>query len=346
VSFPAPAVSLIVPCRNEARHIRDCLDSLLAMDYPAGRLEILVVDGESDDGTPAIVREYLAQHACIRLLNNPGRITSCALNIGIRGSAGSAVVLIGAHSEYPSSYVRLLMKHLSDSGAAAVGGVCRTVPGAPTATARGIAAALSHPFGVGNSYFRIGASSARWVDTVPFGCYRREVFERYGLFDEELVRNQDDEFNLRLAKGGGRLLLVPEITSRYYARETFAQLGRMFYQYGLYKPLVAKKLGRVMTLRQLAPAAFVVGLLVALVLAVWWPAGRLLLGILLSTYPLAALGCCAGLLRRDPKAGLASALAFPVLHLSYGLGFLAGMLRLARGRGRWKERALPVPLSR
>ena len=100
----------------------------------------------------------------------------------------------------------------------------------------------------------------------------------------------------------------------------------MFYQYGLYKPLVAKKLGRVMTLRQLAPAAFVVGLLVALVLAVWWPAGRLLLGILLSTYPLAALGCCAGLLRRDPKAGLASALAFPVLHLSYGLGFLAGML--------------------
>src|SRR6266480_5849379 len=189
----SPLVSVVVPCRNEERYIAACLDSILASDYPRDRLEVLVVDGLSDDRTREILGRYTARHPSIRRLDNPQRITPTALNVGIRAAEGDVVMRMDAHVLYPSTYVSQLVAALEETGADCVGGVIETLPADESATARAIALGLSHPLGVGNSYFRIGSRERRWADAVSFGCYRRDVFNRIGLFDEELLRDQDDE---------------------------------------------------------------------------------------------------------------------------------------------------------
>jgi glycosyltransferase involved in cell wall biosynthesis len=347
VSAPDPMVTLIVPCRNERHHIRECLGSLLANDYPVASREILVVDGMSDDGTREILAGCVGRHPDIHVLDNPRRITSTALNIGVTHARGSVVMLIGAHSVYPRSYIRDLVRELAISEADGVGGVCTTSAGGRHPVATAIAVALAHPFGVGNSWFRIGSREPRWVDTVPFGCYRRDVFDRIGGFDEELVRNQDDEFNLRLLRRGGRLRLIPAVASRYYARTSLGQLGRMFYQYGLYKPLVIRKVGAIMTLRQLVPAAFVLSLAASVAIGAASPALRALPAGIALAYAAAAFGAAIGAVgHRGVRCALALLVVFPVIHLSYGFGFLLGLLRLPlRGHG-LKPAAAVVPLSR
>lgn len=342
-----PVVSLIVPCRNERHHIRDCLESLLANDYPAGKREILVMDGMSDDGTRDIVAEYAARGVGIGLLDNPRRITSTALNIGVAQARGSVVMLIGAHSVYPPSYVSQLVRELEASGADGVGGVCTTCAAGPDAIAMAIAVGQAHPFGVGNSWFRIGTREPRWVDTVPFGCYRRDVFDRAGGFDEELVRNQDDEFNLRLLRRGGRLRLVPAVASRYYARASLRQVSRMYYQYGRYKPLVIRKLGAIMTVRQVVPAAFVLSLVASLAIGAAVPAARIIAAGIALAYAGAAIAAALGTVRQHGvRCALALLAVFPVLHFAYGIGFLVGIVRLPlRGHGPGQP-ADAVPLSR
>ena len=269
-----PLVSVVVPCRNEERHIAQCLDSILACDFPQERLEILVVDGCSDDGTRAILARYAERYARIHVLDNPKRITPTALNIGVLAARGEIIMRMDAHVIYPASYISQLVGALEETGADNVGGIIATLPGDDSATARAIAVGLSHPLGVGNSYFRVGSRERRWTDAVSFGCYRRQVFERIGLFDEELVRNQDDEFDLRLIKHGGRVLLLPEVVSQYYARRSLRQVARMFYQYGYFKPLVAKKLGRIMTFRQLVPALFLLSLAASALTALLPPSSK------------------------------------------------------------------------
>jgi hypothetical protein len=214
--------------------------------------------------------------------------------------------------------------------------------------AHGIALAMAHPLGVGNSHFRIGTSEPRWVDTVPFGCYRREVFERIGLFDEDLVRNQDDELNARLIRSGGRILLVPDVVSRYHARNTLGKLWRMYYQYGYFKPLVARKLGGIFTWRQLVPPLFVGAIVLSALLALIVPAAAPLLALLLTPYVLALLVVgVSAVPRHGVRAALALCAAIPVLHFSYGLGFLQGTLDflVLRRKG---ARGAPatIPLSR
>jgi glycosyltransferase involved in cell wall biosynthesis len=340
-------LSIIVPCRNEQRYIGDCLDSILACDHPRKDLEVLVVDGRSDDGTREIVSRYAARHPEIRLLDNPRGIVPAALNIGIRAATGDAIMRMDAHAAYPPDYVPRLLAALAESGADNVGGCVATLPADPGPVAGAIAVALSHPFGVGNSYFRIGAAEPRWVDTVPFGCYRRDVFSRVGLFDEDLVRNQDDEFNHRLLRQGGRVLLVPGVVARYYARGSFAKLARMYYQYGYFKPLAARKVGRITTVRQLVPAAFLVGLVVGGVVALAWPPARLPWLAIAGSYAAAVAGfALLGARGRGPRCAVALAVAFPLLHSSYGAGFLRGIWDVVVRRGRRWADPSTVPLSR
>ncbi len=320
-------VSVILPTRNEGREIAACLDSIVANDYPKDLIEVLVADGMSEDGTRAIVQEFVDHYSFIRLLDNPKKIASTALNIGIKNARGSIIMRMDAHNAYPPNYISGLITWLERSGADNVGGLCITRPGNDTPLARAIAIGLSHPFGVGNSYFRIGVSEPRWVDTVPFGCYRREIFDRIGMFDEDLVRNQDDEFNLRLIKRGGRILLVPNIISYYHARGSLAKLWRLYYQYGYFKPLVVRKVGGVLTVRQVIPATFILGLLVAGMLAPWYSSVSTALGVVVLSYVATVVGCSAFVMfKRRLRAALLLPIVFPVLHVSYGLGFLKGML--------------------
>jgi len=336
-------VSIVLPCRNEEPYIGACLDSILAGDYPRDRLEVLVLDGRSDDRTREIVAQRAGRAPAIRLLDNPQRVTPAALNLGIRAARGEVILRMDAHVEYPPHYVTRLVAALEATGADNVGCLLATVPADSSPVARAIAVATAHRFGVGNSYFRIGTTVPRWVDTVAFGCWRREVFERIGLFDEDLVRNQDDEFNFRLVARGGRILLLPDVVARYYARRTLGQLARMFYQYGYYKPLVARKVGRVMTVRQLVPALFLLTLTGAAALGAWVPLAAWAGAAAGAAYAAVDLGCAAAAApRHGPRAALALAAAFPIIHFSYGLGFLAGLV------GHRSRSAAPsaVPLSR
>ncbi|MGE0448381.1 MAG: glycosyltransferase family 2 protein [Vicinamibacterales bacterium] len=340
-----PFVSVIVPCRNEEPFIEACLCSILSSDFSRDRFEVLVVDGMSDDRTRSIVERIAAREPSVRLVDNPGRTAPAAMNVGIARARGSVIVRLDAHCRYPADYLRLCTEWLSSSGADNVGGLVRTLPANGTAKAAAIAAALSHRFGVGNAHFRVGTSEARWVDTVPFGCYRREVFDRIGLFDEDLVRNQDDEMNARLIRHGGRILLVPAIVSDYVARESLATLWRMYFQYGYFKPLAARRAGGFWTVRQLVPAAFVGGLALIAVVSVPVAAMRAVLAAALLMYGAADIAFS---VRTAGRHGIQRvmwlALAFPTLHVSYGTGFLRGILDFSILR---RQRAPhPVALAR
>jgi len=340
-------VSVIIPCRNEAKWIGKCLKSVAANDFPKDRLEVLVVDGMSDDGTRAIVEEAAKRYPFVRMIDNPKRITPAALNAGISAARGAIVMRMDAHVEYPTDYISKLVDQLEQSGADNVGGVCLTCPANETAMARAIAIGMSHRLGVGNSYFRIGSAKPRWVDTVPFGCYRREVFEKIGVFDEELARNQDDEFNLRLIRAGGRILLVPDVVSRYYARDSLVRLWRMYFQYGYFKPLVIRKIGRVMTLRQVMPSLFVAALAFLGVAAFWSILALGALAFLVLSYVLPMAGVAfTALTKQGPACASRLFAVFPTLHFAYGIGFLKGALHFLVFRRSGVKDTAKVPISR
>jgi glycosyltransferase involved in cell wall biosynthesis len=320
------SVSVIVPCRNEEKYIGHCLDSILASDYPPDRLQIVVADGQSSDGTREILVRYAAAHPAIVLLDNPEGSTPAGLNAAIRAASGDIIIRMDAHVLYAPDYIGRLVKGLLESGADNVGGVLETVPADDSLTAKAIAIGISHRFGVGNAHFRVGARERREVDTVPFGCFRREVFQRVGLFDEELIRNQDDEFNFRLITRGGRVLLLPDVRCRYFARQSLGQLSRMYYQYGYFKPLVARKVGRVMTVRQLIPALLLLSMLVSAMVGVWLPAAAVVFSLLVLSYGCMVLLCSLNEARAHGfRCGAVLTTVFPILHFSYGFGFLLGI---------------------
>jgi glycosyltransferase involved in cell wall biosynthesis len=342
-----PRVTVILPCRNEARYIAACLDSVIGGAYPLERLEVLVVDGNSTDGTRQVVRDYAARHPQIRLLDNPGRIVPTALNIGIRAATGDVIARMDAHVVYPPEYLPRLVQALGEGDADNVGGCMITLPADGSVRSQAIAIALAHPVGVGNSHFRIGARAPRYVDTVPFGCFRRDLFQRVGMFDEDLVRNQDDEFNSRILSRGGRIRLVPDVVCYYYARGSLRQLARMFYQYGAFKPLVARKVGRIMTLRQLVPAGFVSVVGGALLAGLFWPPAWILAAAIAAVYATGIIASAARIVRSHGiRCAAALTIVFPVLHLSYGAGFLRGLRGGLFGRrSPWRDPAA-IPLSR
>lgn len=342
-----PRVTIILPCRNEERYIGSCLASILACDYPQDRLEVLVVDGMSTDRTRERVAACVAEHPRVRLLDNPRQTAPAALNAGLRAATGDIIMRMDAHVVYPASYVRQLVAGLEETGADNVGGVIKTLPADETPVARAIAIGLSHRLGVGNSYFRVGAATRRVVNSLAFGCYRREVFDRIGLFDEELIRNQDDEFNFRLIKHGGRIVLLPEVVARYYARASLRQVARMFYQYGYFKPLVASKVGRVMTVRQLVPALFIVGLAGSALLGLWLRPAAVLFAGIAGSYAAIDIGCSAAAVRaHGARCGAALAVVFPILHFSYGAGFLVRSFEQLIHVRRPSPDAATIPLSR
>lgn len=324
-------LSVVCPIYNEERYIGSCIESILSQDYPKADLEVLFVDGMSTDRTREIVGEYARTHPFIRLIDNPRKIVPCAMNIGIRASRGEVIVRLDAHAIFPTNYFSELVHFLDALQADNVGGVCLTLPVNDTPVCRGIANVLSSGFGVGNSYFRIGAKDILAVDTVPFGCFRRELFERIGFFDEELTRNQDDEFNGRIIKHGGKIYLLPHLTISYYARDSIRKVWKMYYQYGLFKPLVNKKLGRPATIRQFFPPCFVAGVVLGPVLGFVWPWFWIAyLAVILCYLALATVYSLR--YSKKWKDVLLQDCIYFVVHFSYGAGYLAGLMKLLFGR--------------
>lgn len=316
---------VVIPCRNEARHIERCVRSLLDDDYPPHLLTVRVVDGMSDDGTRPIVEALARAHPQVELIDNIDRTTPKALNRGLRRGGYHAAIILGAHAEVEHGFLRANVDALRrDPTVGCVGGIIENVFEGDEA--RCIGAAMGHPFGVGSAHFRTGRREG-YVDTVAFGCYRHEVFEAVGYFDEDLVRNQDDEFNFRVTQAGFRILLDHRIRSRYHVRASYARLFEQYAQYGFWKVYVNQKHRTVTTVRQLVPALWVAFVLLGMSLGglSGIVAGGLLAGV--AAY-LVAAQFSAHRAAASPTDRWGVLQAFLVLHVGYGVGYLRGIWEL------------------
>lgn len=320
-------LSVICPVYNEEKHIEACIESVLRQDYPKDNLEVLFVDGRSEDRTRSIISGYCEKYPFIKLIDNLKRIAPAGLNKGLEFAKGEIIIRLDAHAKYPDDYFTKLTSKLLELNADNVGGVCRTLPAEDTPICRAIANAMSSPFGMGNSYFRVGTNKEMQVDTVPFGCFRRSIFEKVGNFDEELVRNQDDEFNGRIINNGGTIWLIPEVVIDYYARNNISKTAKMFYQYGLFKPLVNKKLRKPATIRQFFPPLFVAGLLFGVLLSFFSKFMALLFLSVLVLYLVLSLIFAIKATKKLPDIFIMPAVFF-VIHVNYGLGYWIGLYKL------------------
>jgi cellulose synthase/poly-beta-1,6-N-acetylglucosamine synthase-like glycosyltransferase len=358
-----PIVSIIIPCRNEQAFIGGCLDSILENDFPKEQLEILVVDGMSEDGTRELLNAYSREYAFLFVLDNPKRVTPAALNMGIQHTRGPIVMRMDAHARYDKHYISRCVDALGKYKVDNVGGIWKTLPRTETLAGWCIVKALSHPFGVGNSHFRlIHGGEPKFVDTVPFFCVRRWVFQELGEFNERLVRGedmefslrlnqpgvfnerltrgQDMEFSLRLRKAGGRTLLVPDIVSYYCARSDLKSFWCHNWINGVWAvmPFAYSRVIPV-SLRHLVPLFFVGSLSVTMALTAWWPAfGWIFIGIF-GAYVFANLlaSLHAAWEARNPKYVLMMPVIFAMLHVGYGLGSLWGVARLLSAKEFWRK---------
>ncbi len=338
---PGVTATVVMPVRNEGSCLRRSLAAVLSQDYPAKLLEVIVADGMSDDDTRTIVQGMMASHPHLRMIDNPSGIVPTGLNLAIRAARGNVIVRVDGHTIVAPDYLTECLAALRGSAADNVGGPMR-------ATGEGwfgkaVAAATSSPFGVGGARFHY-SEREEWVDTVYLGAWSRETLERIGLFDEEMVRDQDDELNYRLLDRGGRILLSPRIRSFYTVRGTPRSLWRQYFQYGFWKVRVMQKHPRQVRLRQLAPPAFVGALVLSA--AVAW---RALDAVpVWGAVPLAYVAASvAASLSAARKAGWAVLpllpLVYAILHVAYGLGFLAGLVRfMTKWRARHDGRSIPA----
>lgn len=325
-----PFVSVIIPCRNEAGFVRAFLDSVLANDYPMDRLEILLIDGMSDDGTRDIVATYVARHAGLRMIDNLRRIKPAALNLGIRESSGDIVIRLDVHAEYHQHYISRCVRGLLDHPTADnVGGILRSKPRNNTLIGRAIALSTMHGFGAGNSRYRVGVSRPQWVDTVFGGCYRRSVFTRIGVFDEQLIRAQDREFNRRLRDSGGKILLLPDIECTYYPRSDFREFFSWIFEAGYWPYYASRLAGRwIGSWRNLAPPVFVLTTVAGATSAFIFPAIGVATAGMLVVYLATALWSSLRLARqhRESRLLIAMPVIFVTTHVIYGLGSLCGLI--------------------
>lgn len=335
-----PSVSIVVPCRNEAAFIGNCLDSILANDYPKHRLEILVVDGMSEDGTRVIVQEYVHQYPVIRLVDNPKKIIPTAMNIGIAQSHGEIVMKMDAHSIFPRDYVRNCIRYLFQFDADMVGGVWIIAPGRKTLTAQSISLALPHWFASGNAYVKIGSKQPRLTDAAGFGCWKRETLRKVGPFNEDLSGSSDMDLNVRLRKAGGKILLVPDIRITYFADADLAIFWRHSLSDGVWATYVLKFGSYAFSWRHWVPLAFVIALvgsgmfLPFVPWTAWIFAG--VGGAYLVTNILASLQL--SVRERSLKHMVVLPLVFAIRHFAHGIGALYGIVLAVVPGLMWKGR--------
>lgn len=330
-----PFVSVVMPIRNEVTWIERGLSAILAQDYPADRMEVIVVDGMSDDGTRTVVQSFAVQHShiAIRILDNPAHTVPAALNIGLRAACGSVIVRVDGHTviapDYISEGIALLLRTKADN----VGGLM-------TAVGQGwigetIAIAHELRFGLGGGLFH-RATKETEADTVYMGIFRRDVFDRVGIFDEEMTRNQDIELNGRIRQAGGRIILSPRIRSVYHCRDSLRALWKQNYANGIWLFPTITKTPQALSVRHYIPLAFVASLLLSGIAALRLHAGRILFAVIAGSYVVATGGASISASARHGRRFLVSLpLVFVTLHVSYGLGSLVGLYqKIVRGIGR------------
>ena len=340
-----PFVSIIMPIRNEADFIERAIRSVLDNDYPAGRMEILVVDGLSDDGTREIVARLSEADNRLMMLDNLKRIAPAAMNIGLKAARGDLFIRVDGHVEIPADFIAKSIRCLHEHPEAWVaGGYIKTV--ADDFVGQAIASAMRSPIGVGNSRFRLGDYEG-WVDTLAFGTHHRWIVDKIGYFDEELVRNQDDEFNLRIILAGGKIWMSKAIQSTYFSRGSLRKLWKQYFQYGFWRIRTLQKHKRPASFRQLVPLLFVLSLILPGLAGILWKPLWILLVIETAFY---VLGLVIGVLDVGRKSGWRYAplapMVFAILHFAYGSGSLWGVVRFSILRGSGMKKPEQMQMSR
>lgn len=321
-------ITILVPIRNEETYIGRCLNSIMHQDYDAQGYEVIVIDGISEDETRSIVRCFQKDYKNIKLIDNPNKIVPTALNMGLKASKGHIIIRVDGHAEIAPNYLQQCVEKLRLSNAECVGGYIESVN--KTILGKAIALAMSSKFGVGNARFRTSGKPG-FVDTIAFGAYRKEIFEKIGFFNEELIRGQDDEFHYRLRKSGGKIYFSPEIRSKYYPRSSLSKLWRQYFAYGYWKVRVLQKHVQMMQVRQFVPPVFVSicfvsgisGMIIPAIL--YW--GLIpILGVYFFTSILVSLFL---FWRNGWYYFFLLPVIFSTLHFSWGIGFLWGLIRFA-----------------
>lgn len=332
-------VSILIPVRNEVKYIERCLHSVLSQNYSQNKIEILIADGLSTDGTREILSQIKAENENVHLYDNPKKIVPTGMNILLQHAKGQVLIRVDGHCMIENDYVSRCVEHLKRDGVDGVGGPMQSI--GEDFLSESVSIAMSSKFGVGNSSFRTEKGKTKLVDTVPFPAYTKEIINKIGLYDEELVRNQDDEYNYRLRKQGGRLLLADDVRSTYFTRSTLKGLWRQFLQYGFWKVRVFQKHPSQMSARQFMPAILIVGLIISLTFSLifdwgWW----LIVGI--SSIYLLAVGFFS--LINTHKGGLRRwvnlCASYMIMHIGYGIGFLKGLFFFIN---RWTDKKGKVP---
>jgi succinoglycan biosynthesis protein ExoA len=329
-----PYVSVVIPCFNEERFISQVLEHL-ASQYDSQRLEMVVVDGMSTDKTRQLVTQFIAERPELRvsLVDNPARNIPTALNIGIEHARGEIIVRMDAHSIPSANYVRRCIELLCEPEVSVVGMPWRIRPGRETLTARAIALAVSHPFGIGDAKYRQpNLTSAEFVDTVPFGVFRKELWREAGGFNEELLANEDYDFHYRVRQRGGRILLDAAGHSTYFARGSLKELAAQYFRYGRWKAQMIKLHPSSIRLRQTVAPLFVASLVFLGALSLWWLPALLVLFAIIAAYMMLASMFAAQLAVSggDLKLAFAIPLAFFIIHTLWGTGFLLGLMHSPR----------------
>lgn len=337
-------VNILVPIFNEAKFILPFLNSLQSQSIfrdASYSCVISLIDGNSNDGTLPIIKEWKsnADEATVNIINNERQFVSYGLNLALKNSEDDNIIVrMDVHAAYPEEYLHYLCSALlQDTTVGNVGVTVDTIPNGKSKVARAIAAVCGHRFGVGSSFRAVDVDEIKYVDTVPFGCWRREVFDEIGYFDEEMLRNQDDEFNWRMGKKGFRIALLPGMSVKYYARKTLFTHSTMFYQYGLFKPLTIVKSSSMRSLRSLFPLMLVILVMTLVVLSTINIIFSLGFLILFTLYLMMSL-----IIRKESKVDLKSDPKFIITlvlivvlsstHFSYGVGFVKGVLNMFRSK--------------
>jgi succinoglycan biosynthesis protein ExoA len=328
-----PLVSIIVPCYNEQATIRLLLDAVRRQTFcahkPGQEIEVIIADGQSTDCTRDEVAAFQREHPAlvVRLVDNPKRNIPAALNCALAAAQGQYIIRLDGHSAPAPDYIERCVEDLEAGRGDNVGGVWEIRPQGSGLVRRAISLAAAHPFGVGDARYRY-TNEAGYVDTVPFGAFRRDVFDRFGGFDESLLSNEDYELNARLRQGGGRVWLNPRIRSTYFARPTLKALAQQYWRYGYWKWRMLSRYPKTLRWRQGLPPLFVLSLVVLLALAPLWNLARVLLVVEGTAYILLlAAGALPLAVRlREPGLVLAIPLAIITMHISWGAGFIWSMV--------------------
>lgn len=332
-----PLVSIILPIRNEEERIELTLRAILTQDYLHDRIELIIVDGMSTDNTREIIK-FFSENLYIHLLDNPGQIVPTGMNIGLRHATGDVIIRIDGHTVIATDYVRQCVDTIQRTNADNVGG-CMTAKG-NTLLGEVVAIATSNKFGIGNSKFHYSRIEEE-VDSVYMGAWKKTVFEKIGLFDEELIRDQDDEFNYRLKEAGGTIVLNPLIRSEYLVRGTPKSLLKQYFQYGYYKVRVLQKHPKQMSLRQFIPPAFVFMVMVSIIFSIVASWGWILFSLVVGSYLIANLTASyISVVKNKPQSASLLPLAYAIIHIGYGAGFLCGLVKFWN---RWGDKKGQTP---